>query len=132
MEVQSDFAKYLCVLVSGFLEKAVSALLEELAMRRSAPEVAAFVASELRYWMNPTTGKISDLLGSFSNAWRVRAEEFLVDEKKEHINSLVALRNKIAHGESVGTSLSQVKEYYKTTVTVVEFLADVIDPPQSP
>jgi len=90
--------------------------------------VASFVANELAYWTNPTTQKISTLLNSFNPSWRTAVDTFLVDEKKEHINSLVALRHKVAHGESVGTSLAQIKEYYATTLRVVNFIADLIDP----
>jgi hypothetical protein len=116
------------VLVSGYLERAIVALLEDLAIRRSAPEIASFISKELSYWTNPTTGKICELLGAFSASWGRAAETFLVDEKKEHINSLVAIRHKVAHGESVGTGLHQIKEYYATTVTVVEFIANLVDP----
>jgi hypothetical protein len=84
---------------------------------------------QLSFWMNPTTGKICELLGAFSTTWGGAAEAFLVDEKKEHINSLVAIRHKVAHGESVGTTLHQIKEYYATASRVVTFIADLVDPP---
>lgn len=128
IESQSDFARYLCVLVSGFLENAIVALVLDFAQRRSSPEVAAFVERELEYWTNPNTEKICTLLGSFSPDWRKQSEGFLVDELKESINSLVALRHKIAHGESVGTSLSQVKAHYATILRVVNFIADLLEP----
>lgn len=127
IEFQSDFAKYLCVLVSGFLENAIVALVLDFTQRRSSPEVSAFVERTLQYWTNPNTEKIGVLLGSFNSEWRRQSEVFLVDERKESVNSLVALRHKIAHGESVGTSLSQVKAYYATIVTVVDFVADLLD-----
>ena len=104
------------------------ALVLDLAQRRSAPEVASFVERELEYWTNPNTEKICLLLGSFSREWRIQAEIYLVDERKESVNSLVALRHKIAHGESVGTSLLQVKMYYQTILKVVEFVADLLEP----
>jgi hypothetical protein len=129
IELQSDFARYLCVLVSGFFENAIVALVLDLAGRRSAPEVAAFVERELEYWTNPNTAKICALLSSFSSDWGKQAEIYLIDERKESVNSLVALRHKIAHGESVGTSLSQVKAYYQTIREVVEFVADLLEPP---
>lgn len=129
IEAQSDFAKYFCVLVSGFLENAIIALVLDIAQRRSAPEVAHFVERQLDLWMNPTCEKITQLLGNFSADWRIEAEKYLVDERKAAVNSLVALRNKIAHGESVGTSLAQVKNYYATVLNVVEFMSNLIDPP---
>lgn len=127
IEVQADFAKYFCILVSGFLENAIIALVLDVSQRRSAPEVALFVERRLDYWTNPTCEKIFQLLGNFKQDWRIAAEKYLVDERKATVNSLVALRNKIAHGESVGTSLAQVKDYYKTVLDVVSFVADLVD-----
>ena len=66
IELQSDFARHLCILVSGFFENATVALVLDFAQRRSAPEVAAFVEKELQYWTNPNTEKICLLLGSFN------------------------------------------------------------------
>jgi hypothetical protein len=128
IELQSDFARHLCILVSGFFENAISALVLDFAQRRSSPEVAAFVESELKYWTNPNTDKICLLLGSFNRDWRIQAEAYLIDELKASVNSLVALRHKIAHGESVGTSLSQVKAYYKSILRVIDFIADLLEP----
>jgi hypothetical protein len=129
IEVQADFAKYLCVLVSGFLENAVIALVLEVAQKRSAPEIALFVERQLEYWTNPNCDKIITLFGDFSPTWRKHAEDYLVDERRAAVNSLVALRHKIAHGESVGTSLGQIKAYYATVLDLVGFVADLVDPP---
>jgi hypothetical protein len=126
IEAQSDFAKYLCVLVSGFFENALIALLLDVAQRRSAPEIAFFVERQLDYWTNPNCEKIAQLLGDFSPDWRVAAETYLIDERKAGVNSLVALRHKIVHGESVGTSLAHVKEYYRTALEVVDFVANLV------
>ena len=129
IEVQSDFAKYLCVLVSGFFEKAIAELIYDFTLRRSKPSIASFVEQQLSRWTNPNTEKICALLGSFDPDWRKKSETFLVDERKESINSLVALRHKIVHGESVGTSLSQIKAYYSTILEVINFIADLLGPP---
>ena len=131
IEVQADFAKYMCVLVSGFFN-AIVALLLDFAERRSAPEIASFVERRLEYWTNPNTKKIVILFGAFNREWRVELETYLVDERRASVNSLVALRHKIAHGESVGTSMSQIKEYYKTILNVVDFMADLVEPSESP
>lgn len=128
LEVQSDFAKYLCVLVTGFFENAVVTLIIHYAEHRSAPEIATFVERQLNRWTNPNVDKITTLFGSFNPDWRVSLESYLVDERKDSINSLVALRHKIAHGESVGTSLSQVRAHYKVVLEVVNRLADLTQP----
>lgn len=128
IEAQSDFAKYFCVLVSGYLENAIVALALDVAQRRGAPEVALFVERHLDRWTNPTCERIEKLLGDFSPTWRIEAESFLVDERKAAVNSLVQLRHRIAHGDSVGTTLAQVKAYYATAEDVLTFIADLLDP----
>lgn len=130
IEVQADFARYMCVLVSGFLENALVALVLDVAQARAAPEIAFFVERKLDYWTNPTVEKVCQLLGDFRPDWRAAAETYLVDERKAAVNSLVALRHKIAHGESVGTSMSQVRAYYTAAQEVIQFVADLIDPPK--
>lgn len=132
IEVQSDFAKYFCVLVSGYLENSLVALILDYAATQSSPEITLFVERQLDSWTNPNTDKITKLLGDFSRDWRIATEAFLVDERKAAVNSLVALRHKIAHGESVGTSLNQIKAYYATVIEVVDFVANLVDPPPPP
>ncbi len=127
-EIQADYAKYLCVLVSGFLENSIVALLLHYVEKRSAPEVAAFVERELDRWTNPNVEKILQLFGSFNNEWRDTLCAYIVDQRKDSINSIVALRHKIAHGESVGTTLYQVKVHYAVILDVVDFLAELVDP----
>jgi hypothetical protein len=128
LEVQADYAKYLCVLVSGFFENAIVALVLHYAEQRSAPEIAAFVERQLDRWTNPNVEKIATLFGSFNPDWRTALEGYLVDERKDSVNSLIALRHRIAHGESVATSLSQVRAHYKVILDVINFLADLTQP----
>lgn len=127
LEMQADYAKYLCVLVSGFFENAIVALVLDYVERRSSSEIASFVERQLDRWTNPNTEKITNLFGTFSTNWRILLADYLVDQRKDSLNSLVALRHKIAHGESVGTSLSQVKEHYKVVLEVVDHLANLVD-----
>lgn len=128
LELQSDYAKYLCVLVSGFFEKTIVALVLDYVSRNASPAILLHVEKELDRWTNPNVEKIFQLLASFSQQWRNYAELYLVDERRASVLSLVALRHQIAHGESVGTSLSQVKAHYKHVVDVLDFLADLLDP----
>ncbi|NRF71754.1 hypothetical protein HLB44_32695 [Aquincola sp. S2] len=128
IELQADFAKYLCVLVSGYLESCLCALLLAYAQVRCAPEIASFVERQLGPWTNPKSEKIIDLFGAFSQSWRDDLAGYLIDERKDSVNSLVALRHKIAHGESVGTSLSQIRKHYAVVNEVIEHVASLVEP----
>src|SRR5438128_11059911 len=127
-ELQSDFARYLCVLVSGFLEKAVSELILEHTRRHAGPSVQRFVESRGRRLTNVNAQRLQETLGMFKTEWRDDLKRFLVDERKDAVNSIVALRNTIAHGQSVGVTFVRVKEYYRLVQSVVDRVADLCAP----
>lgn len=127
-QLQADFAKYLCVLVSGFLEKAVASLLISRAEGKASPDVASFVEATLERWQNPRCEKLLQLLGSFDQRWRLSLEASMEDEGRFAVDSVINLRNQIAHGNDVGTTLSQIKSYYVHISKVVERVADLVDP----
>jgi hypothetical protein len=127
-ELQSDFARYLCVLVSGFLEKAVVELILEHARRHSQPSIQRFVEYRSQRIANVNCQRLQDLLGTFDPVWRSDLEKFLVDERKAALDSIVSLRNSISHGQSVGVTLVRVKEYYTHIKDVIEHVADLCAP----
>ncbi len=128
LEVQSDFAKYLCVLVSVYLERAVAELVLEHARRSGSPSLQRFVERNTRRFTNASTERLKNLLGSFDPDWRQTLESFLVDELKDAVNSIVDLRNRIAHGGSVGLTYQRIADYYARVQRVVDRIADLCAP----
>ena len=128
LELRADFARYLCVLVSGFLEKAVSELLYEHTRQRSSPTVSRHVGQRLDRFQNASKGRILDLAGSFDHAWRDDLEAFISDEKAAAVGSIVNERHRIAHGEDSTISYVRVKEYREHIDLVVDHIADLVDP----
>ena len=127
-ELQSDFARYLCILVSGFLEKAVAELVLEHARRHSQASIQRFVEYRSRRITNINAQRLQELLGTFDPVWQSDLEKFLVDERKAAVDSIVSLRNLISHGQSVGVTFVRVKEYYEHVREVLEHVADLCAP----
>jgi hypothetical protein len=128
-EVLSDFARYLCVLVSGFLERSLIELVLEHVRLNSSPSVQRHVELRLRRgFMNAKHQRIIDLMSTFDVAWGADLEAFLVDEYRDAVNGIVDLKNKIAHGDFVGVTLSRARDYYALVVRVVEHIADLCLP----
>ena len=48
LELQSDFAKYLCVLVSGYIERAIVEIVQEHARRNGSLTLQKFVEARTR------------------------------------------------------------------------------------
>jgi hypothetical protein len=127
-EIQSDFARYLCVLVSGYLEKAVYELVLEHARRNGAPSLQRFVDHRTKRFTNATSGKLKDLLDDFSPGWGDLFEAYVDGEIKDGINAVVDLRNSIAHGGSVGVTYRTISDYYMRVKKAVGFIADICVP----
>jgi len=119
IEVQSDFARYLCVLVSGYLEKAVAELVLDHARRSGGPTLQRFVEYKTRRFTNANSRRLLDLLGSFHPDWRRELEAFMVDDIKDAVDSVVSLRHRIAHGGTVGVTYQRIGGYYERVKKVV-------------
>ena len=121
-ETQSHWSRYLCVLVSGFLENSVRITYTEYARSRADASVADFVENRLRQFQNPKMGTIIELAGGFNQEWRKSLEIDTKGQLGESVNSIVNNRHKIAHGESVGLTLHTLIQYYSDAVKVVDLL----------
>lgn len=119
-ELLADFAKYLCVLVSGFLEKSISEIVLEYARGSGSPSLQRYVERNTARFTNANSERILSLLGAFDPEWRNKMAEFLVDEFKDATDSVYSLRNQIAHGSSVGLTYHRISNYYLAIKKVVE------------
>jgi hypothetical protein len=122
VELQSHWSRYLCVLVSGFLENSVELCLSEYCRRVSNATVSNFVSVKLRGFQNPKMGAILELFGSFNPDWRTQLEAATQGQLSDSVNSIVGNRHKIAHGESVSLSMGTLTAYYKDAASVIEIL----------
>jgi hypothetical protein len=121
-ELIAHWSRYLCVLVSGFVEASVRTLIAEYASARSAPEIAHFVGSKLKMFSNAKMNKILDLVAEFGNDYRDQLAKSVSDEAKDAVDSVVSNRHLIAHGQDVGIGISTISKYYQSVVKAVEEL----------
>lgn len=121
-ELQSHWSRYLCVLVSGFLENSVEMCLAEYSKQRSDVTVSNFVQAKLRDFQSPRMGTIIELFACFNPQWRAEIEQATQGQLSDSVNSIVGNRHKIAHGESVSLSMSSLAAYYKDAAAVIALL----------
>lgn len=127
-ETQSDLARYLCVLVSGFVEKAVAELLVAYSSASGSPALQSYVRNSLGRLKNVNRNRLLDLMGAFDPTWRSDYEAFLVDERQAALDSVVALRNDIAHGGGAGITLARLAGYWDAVQQIVDHLENKLDP----
>jgi hypothetical protein len=120
---QAHWARYLCVLTSGFIELSVRTILSEYARNKAAPYVSNYVQSQLSDFQNPKMEKILDLVGSFNDVWEAELRSAADGELKDSVDSIVANKNRIAHGDDVGITYVRMDRYYKNAIKVIELMA---------
>ena len=126
IEMRAQWAQYLCVLVSGFIEESVRTTLGHYASGRSSKQVANYVQGKLRRVTNLNMTRIVDLLSQFDPDVGKQLDEKTHGELKDAIDSIVANRHSIVHGRSVSVTYAMVKDWYKKAVRVMEILSSLL------
>lgn len=110
-ELQAELARYLCILVSSLIAERCKERAFTFTDVRSAPEIRRFVRTCTKRFRSPSSGNIRDFFSGFdpgkANCWY----EELADEQRDALDSIVANRNQLAHGVSVGLSLGMLTAY---------------------
>lgn len=118
-EAKAHWARYLCVLVSGYLEVSMRSILGGHIREKASPRVQRFALSRLAEFQNPKCELICQALTAFDPSWLTAFQGELQDEWKEAVDSVVNNRNQIAHGVDVGITLGTIRRYYDSAKKVV-------------
>ncbi|MGA7578063.1 MAG: HEPN domain-containing protein [Desulfobaccales bacterium] len=121
-ELLPNWAQYLCVLTSGFIENSLRIILTKYAADKATPQVANFVKSKIKGITNLNGERIAQLLNSFSSNWHERFINTMTITQKDSIDSVIANRHLIVHGRSVGLTLVRMKDYYKEVVEAITII----------
>lgn len=127
IETHSHNAKYLAVLMSGYLEQAVKELLLGFASEGSRPQISRYIEATWPISRNMDTTSIQKILNQFNEGWASKFDKWLNENesRKADINLIVSWRNSIAHGQesnTTGVTLVSVKDRFKTVKSLVDFL----------
>ena len=125
-DIQADYVRYLCVLVTGFLEQAVVRVILNYVDALGDPSLSRYVAQTLRRPGSMQAQEILRLVGNFNEDWRTQLGEKLTTRHREAIGSVYASRNKIAHGEDVDLAYRQVRGDYDLVREAIDFLEETV------
>lgn len=131
-EIHADYARFLCVLVSGWIEKAVAYLVLAYADGKCPRQVCSHLEASLKRLTNVTSDRLLVTMGTLDKGWRDELEALLTDEQSTALNSIVGLRNDIAHGGGSSLSLSGVTAYWDATQAALEHFEALLLPPHRP
>ena len=127
LELRSDMARYLCVLVCGYVEKSFQELAIQWCRGQSSPSVLMYASRGLKRTQNLNGKRFKQSLEAFDPAWRTAIEDTFGQEV-DALNSIYGNRNQIAHGANVGLTIIQIKAYYDQVERLVDFMVEKMDP----
>jgi hypothetical protein len=118
IELRAHWARYICVLSSGFLENSLKEVYAYYARSCSAPAVGDYVEAQLERVQNPKASRFIE-----NKQWANDLTAFLEEDgRKEAIDAIMANRHQIAHGKDSGITLARVSDYLSKSVRVIEFI----------
>ena len=123
-QIKAQFVWYLCIRASSFVEFSVRTILLEYvkAETNSAPNLANFVNKNLEHSFNPKPSRILDLLERFNSELKQNLGESICGKLSTSVGSIVANRNKIAHGEDSDITLERLAGYFADAQEVVRLM----------
>jgi hypothetical protein len=112
IELRADFARHLCVLVSGFIDQTIKNYTLEYVRKRSSETVTNHVSRSIVNLTNLKAEKLVSHLLSFDANWKPALDTLVADERKAAVDSVVALRHGIAHGKPGDVTIARMNGYY--------------------
>ncbi len=104
--LQALLSQHLCVLLSGFAEAFVEDVLRDYALTHGDWRLQRAASWVTDRFQNPKAGRLEELLATFDQEWGNDLKTFFGDDpaRRDALNSVVANKNKIAHGEDSNVS----------------------------
>jgi len=126
LEIQSHWAKYTCVVISGALEESIKILLRQYAEQRASSPISNFASNQLGFFQTASTDEIGKLLAKFDKRWEKAFSDYLTEEIKTAVNSIVGNRHRVAHGLDSAVTISQLKEWFPKVDELLKRIALIL------
>ena len=127
-ENQARLAQLITVWICGYLEVSCRDVLLTYAERKSNASVARFVRQRLRRIRSPDTAEILNLVRSFDKDRAAELDDFVRGRIEESINSVVQLRNRIAHGQPEDApTIARVKAQFDDSRKLATKMKELFD-----
>ncbi len=126
-ELSAHFARYLCIIVSGLVERGTKQLVGDYIQThtQTAPQVRRFTQDQLSNLWGINLDKFTKLVKALDSGWW---ETLNTTQRREldSLNSLSSLRNKIAHGEDVTTTVGDIQQYFRDVSKLMIALSNLL------
>ena len=127
-EIRSLLANYLCIRTSGLLETFIKGRISDYIDKKAPKEVKRYIATKMKDITSLNAKKIVSVLDAFSNTWSTGFQLYIDchEQEKNSLNSIVANRHNIAHGQNSRVTFANMKQYYTDIKGVIAELDKII------
>jgi len=122
--MQGHWARYICVLTSGYVENSVREIYGQYVKKNSySLPVIRYSTKQLEGIQNPRPEKLVKIAALFDPAWGRDLDAHLSGNfRSDAINSIMSNRHLIAHGRSSNITVGQVSLYLGKIIEVADFM----------
>lgn len=111
IDFQGDVHRYMCIRFSGYLEQLFFCAITGY-LKSTGGRAGAFALSHFPHAPNLRPDSVTRLVGRFGDEWLLSLEAHLDENnRRQSLGTLLAVRNKTAHGESYRGSAPSVHTY---------------------
>ena len=127
-EIKSKLTQLFCVRTSGLLEIFIKTRISEYSKGKVPKEINRFLTAKFKDITSLKTSKLHDVLDAFSREWAEQFSTYIEENEqiKTSIDSIIAQRHNIAHGQPSNIGTASMNQYYEDVKKVVTYLDDVI------
>ena len=130
LEHDAHWAKYTCVLISGYIEQSVKEIFLEHVADKSSGRVKNYVKSTWPNAKNMNSAALVEIVNNLEPAWAEELGKWIDEkERKKEINEIIKWRNNIAHGKESATTnvtLNSVKEKFRVASELIDYIESLV------
>ena len=133
--LKSHLAKYLCVLISGYIEKKISTIIITEIDKKIPKRINNYVTNDIRTLTNANFKKIKNLFNKFDSKWGTNFENelerysFVEGTLRGSLDYIISQRHTIAHGISYQSNISpeQIKPYWEEAEIILVIIENLFE-----
>ena len=134
-KLKSHLAKYLCVLISGYIEKKISTIIITEIDKKIPKRINNYLSNDVRNLTNANFEKIKNLFNKFDSKWGTNFENeleknsFVEGTLKGSLNYIIGQRHTVAHGISYLSNISaeRIKLYWDDTKDILVIIEKLFE-----
>ncbi|QOS67112.1 hypothetical protein GS424_011260 [Eggerthella guodeyinii] len=126
-ELYAHWARYLAVLVSGFMEECVEEIFSNYVDGCANPKTASFVKSSIvGMRSNPNYNKLRTIVSKFDKNWATSLDDFSIQEgRQDALDSVMSIRHSVAHGRDSGITMASLRSYFDKCIEIMLYIEDM-------